>query len=287
MSKSNRYIIILAVILFAVLIAAYANHFNNGFHFDDSHTLIDNVHIRNIKNIPAFFSDPKMFSADPSHWTLRPVVTTSLAIDYWLGGGLYPFYFQLSTFIWFIWLGILLFFLYKNLLNRSIEHEWGNYMALAATAWYVLHTANAETINYIIARSDVLSTLCIVSSLSLYISYPDKRKWLLYAIPAFIGVFAKETVSALVVILFFYILLFEHNLSVADLFKARNLKIIFRTILKVLPLFVIVLAAQLYTILKAAGIPGASNPLFYYLLTQAYVWLHYFISFFFPLNLSA
>ncbi|MDB5010081.1 MAG: tetratricopeptide repeat protein [Mucilaginibacter sp.] len=287
MSKSNRYIIILAVILFAVLIAAYANHFNNGFHFDDSHTLIDNVHIRNIKNIPAFFSDPKMFSADPSHWTLRPVVTTSLAIDYWLGGGLYPFYFQLSTFIWFIWLGILLFFLYKNLLNRSIEHEWGNYMALAATAWYVLHTANAETINYIIARSDVLSTLCIVSSLSLYISYPDKRKWLLYAIPAFIGVFAKETVSALVVILFFYILLFEHNLSVADLFKARNLKIIFHTILKVLPLFVIVLAAQLYTILKAAGIPGASNPLFYYLLTQAYVWLHYFISFFFPLNLSA
>lgn len=287
MSKTNKHIIILGLVLLAVLVAAYANHFHNGFHFDDSHAVVDNVHIRNIKNIPAYFSDPKMFSADPTHWGLRPVVTTTLAIDYWLGGGLNPFYFQLSTFVWFAVLGVLLFFMYKNLLNQSIKHQWMAYLALATTAWYVLHTANAETLNYVIARSDVLSTLCIVASFLIYIAYPAKRNWYLYIIPALIGVFAKETVLVLVIILFFYILLFERGLSIPDLFKTKNLKVIFNAILKVSPLLVVVMAAQIYTLSKITSIPGITNPLGYYILTQTYVWLHYFIAFFLPMNLSA
>ena len=48
MTNPNRKILILGIILFAVLIAAYANHFNNGFHFDDSHAVVDNVHIRDL-----------------------------------------------------------------------------------------------------------------------------------------------------------------------------------------------------------------------------------------------
>ncbi|MGZ3831478.1 MAG: hypothetical protein ACXVAY_21315, partial [Mucilaginibacter sp.] len=256
MSKPNQNSIILGIILLFVLIAAYANHFNNGFHFDDSHAVQDNVYIRNLKNIPAFFSDPKMFSADPSHWGLRSLVTTSLAIDYWLGNGLNPFYFQLSTFIWFILLGVMLFFMYKNLLNQKIKHQWTIYMALAGTAWYALHTANAETLNYVIARSDVQSTFCIVASFLIYISYPAKRKWYIYLIPAFIGVFAKETVLVLVILLFFYILLFENDIALKDLFNLKNLKIVGNAVLKVLPLLIVVTATQIYTLSKISSVPG-------------------------------
>ncbi len=287
MPKPNQNIAILGIILLFVLVAAYANHFNNGFHFDDSHAVESNVYIRSLKNIPAFFSDPKMFSSDPLHWGLRPLVTTSLAIDYWLGGGLNPFYFQLSTFIWFVLLGVLLFFMYKNLLNQSIKHPWAIYIALAATAWYVLHTANAETLNYVIARSDVQSTFCIVASFLIYIAYPAKRQWFLYVIPAFIGVFAKETVLVLVIILFFYILLFENNLGIKDLFDLKNFKIIGNAFLKVLPLLIVISITQLYTLSKVSSVQGATNPLFHYILTQTYVWLHYFIAFFSPMNLSA
>lgn len=287
MTKQNKHIIILGLVLFAALIAAYANHFNNGFHFDDSHAIVDNVHIRNIKNIPTYFSDPKMFSADPAHWGLRPVVTTTLAIDYWLGNGLNPFYFHLSTFIWYILLCVLLFFMYKNLLKQSFQHSWIGYLALSATAWYALHTANAETINYIISRSDVLSTFCIVSSFLIYIGLPNKRKWYLYIIPAFIGVFAKETVLVLIILLFFYIILFENKLSIGDIFKIKNLKVILKTIVKLLPLLIIVLATQIYALSKISSIPGITNPLSYYILTQSYVWVHYFIAFFLPMNLSA
>ena len=287
MTNQNRKILILGIILFAVLIAAYANHFNNGFHFDDSHAVVDNVHIRDLKNIPQFFTDPKMFSADPLHWGLRPVVTTSLAIDYWIGGGLYPFYFQLSTFIWFVLLGVLLYFMYNNLLKRSINHPWVSYLALAATAWYVLHTANAETVNYIISRSDVLSTFCIVASFLIYISYPAKRKWGLYIIPAIIGVFAKETVLVLIILLFFFILLFENELSVADLFKSKNFNRLTSAIWLILPILAGVVITQYYTLSKIKSISGITNPFLYYVLTQAWVWVHYFISFFLPMNLSA
>ncbi len=287
MTNLNKNISIIALLIFLVLCAAYSNHFYNGFHFDDWHTIEENPFIRDIKNIPAFFSDPKMFSVDPPHWGLRPLVTTTLAIDYWLGNGLNPFYFHLSTFIWFIFLGVLIYFTYKSILQKSINHHWIKYFAILATAWYLLNTANAETINYVISRSDVLSTFFIVASLLIYIAWPAKRKLYLYIIPAVIGVFAKETVLVLVILLFFYILLFEKKLSIGALFKAANFKYLLQTIGTLLPLTIVVIIFQYYTLSKVTAIPGITNPFFNYVLTQSYVWLHYFISFFLPVNLSA
>ena len=289
MIKSNRTIFIIALTVFITLLIAYSNHFHNGFHFDDSHTVQDNVYIRNLKNIPAFFTDPKMFSANPLHQGLRPLVSITLAIDYWLAGGLNPFYFQLSTFIWYTLMCILLFFLYKNIFKSSISHKWVNYLALFSAAWYALHTANAETVNYVIARSDVLSTFCIIASLLIYISLPAYQKWYLYVIPALIGVLAKETVLVLVIILFFYIILFEKKISLPDIFKAGHFKHILSAVTKLLPLLISVIAVQLYLLSGNSHTTSnaVSNAPVYYILTQAYVWLHYFIAFFLPMNLSA
>ena len=287
MNKTNRNVLIIAFIAVIILIGEYANHFNNGFHFDDSHAVVSNVYIRDLKNIPAFFSDPKMFSADPSHWGLRSVVTTTLAIDYWLGDGLYPFWFQMSTFIWHILLCVMLFFLYRSILKTSYSNYLASYLAIAAAAIYGLHKINAETLNYIIARSDVLSTFFIILSLFIYIQWPAKRKYCLYIIPAFIGVFAKETIPVLVIILFFYILIFERKLSIGDLFRAKNFRSILKTIWQIMPLIVVVVVTQLYTLSRISSIPGISNPLLPYLLTQSYVWVHYFLNFFIPLNVSA
>lgn len=286
MSKNKVFICAILLVLVALL-AAYANHFNNEFHFDDSHTIETNVHIRTLKNIPAFFSDPKMFSSDPEHWGLRPVVTTSLAIDYWLGGSLAPFYFHLSTFLWFIFLGVLLFFVYKKLLADTFQYPWINYFVLFMVAWFMLHTANAETINYVISRSDVLSTLCIVASFLIYTGSDKGRKWYLYLIPAVIGVFAKETVLVLVILLFFYNILFEKKLALTDVFKGENFKLVWSAFVKVLPVLIVVALVQVYTLSKVASVPGITNPFGYYVLTQSYVWLHYFIAFFLPMNLSA
>jgi len=288
--KKNKKLIIAAFILLLLLVLAYANHFDNGFHFDDSHTIESNLAIRKLSNIPEFFSNADMFSSSINHRGLRPLVTTTLAIDYWLAGGLHPFVFQLSTFLWHTGLCVLLFFMYRQLIRKACPHKWVDFIALAGAGWFGLHTAVAETINYIISRSDVQSTFLIVASFLMYVAYPQRRKYGLYILPAVLGVFAKETVPVLPVLLFFYILFFEKGLSLPDVFKRANIKQVWGSIRALLPLVIVVAGTQLYTLShmsQTGAAYGMSNPLGYYLLTQTYVWFHYFRSFFLPFDLSA
>ena len=60
--------------------------------------------------------------------------------------------------------GVLMTVFFRHVLDRVAQHPWNRYAALLATGLYLLHTANAETINYITARSDSLSTLCVVAA---------------------------------------------------------------------------------------------------------------------------
>jgi hypothetical protein len=98
-------------------VAAYANHFHNSFHFDDAHTIENNASIRELRNIPLFFRDATTFSSLPSNQSYRPVVSTLLAIDYRLGGGLQPFWFHLSIFARFVALTLVLAFVVHRLLD--------------------------------------------------------------------------------------------------------------------------------------------------------------------------
>src|SRR4051812_23776351 len=81
-----------AVVLVALL-ATYANHFHNSFHFDDAHTVVNNASIRALKNVPLFFRDATTFSSLPSNQSYRPLVSTLLALAYYFGGGLEPVWF--------------------------------------------------------------------------------------------------------------------------------------------------------------------------------------------------
>ncbi len=284
MFKYYRWIILVALALF--FLGAYSNHFQNTFHFDDSHTIQTNIYIRDISNAGKFFYSPEMFSSLPSHWGLRPLITLSLALDYWFGDGLNPFYFHLSTFIVYAIMLIVLYFFYQKILNTN-NNNASKLLIMFITAFYGIHTANAETINYIISRSDVYSTFFILLSFSIFVYFPKYRNRYLYIIPALLGVLTKETVLTLVILLFFYILLFERKMSLFDCFKKSNFSVIGNTILQLLPLTIAVGILQYYTLSKIQSTTDISNPLGYYILTQPYVWLRYFIAFFIPANLSA
>ena len=41
-----------ALAILALLLAAYANHFGNGFHFDDGHAIVDNAFVRELRFVP-------------------------------------------------------------------------------------------------------------------------------------------------------------------------------------------------------------------------------------------
>src|ERR1051326_6329260 len=164
-----------AGVLSLILLAAYANHFLNSLHFDDAHTIVNKAAIQSLRNIPHFFTDATAFSALPSNQSYRPLVSTLLAIDYAFGG-LKPLWFHLSIFAIFVVLVLILWFV----INRLIDDEW---IAFAAAALYGLHPANADTVNYIIASAEIISTLGVVASFAVYVAFPKLRGSYLYVLP--------------------------------------------------------------------------------------------------------
>src|SRR4029079_3097479 len=102
MSARNYTALLCSAAALVLLLAASANHFHNGFHFDDGHSIVENTFVRDIGNIPRFFRDATTFSVLPLNQSYRPVLQATLAIDYWLGGGYRPVVFQIDTFLWFV-----------------------------------------------------------------------------------------------------------------------------------------------------------------------------------------
>src|SRR6202171_3805960 len=121
-------------LLLVALLAVYANHFHNSFHFDDAHTVENNASIRELRNIPLFFRDATTFSSLPSNQSYRPLVSTLLAIDYRLAHGLRPFWFHLSFFALFTALTLLLASVIYHLLEREAASSPNRWIALAAAA---------------------------------------------------------------------------------------------------------------------------------------------------------
>ena len=153
-----------AVGALTVVLGAYANHFDNSFHFDDSHVIEDNVFIRSLSNAPRFFTDASTFSTLPDHYVYRPLLTLTYALDYKIAGGLDPTPFHTTQLLMHLLVGAGLFLLFWRVADTADPGPANRYLALFAALWYCVHTANTETVNYLSSRSDIASTLGIVGS---------------------------------------------------------------------------------------------------------------------------
>ncbi|OJW79364.1 MAG: hypothetical protein BGO69_19420 [Bacteroidetes bacterium 46-16] len=282
--KNAPNLILFIIALITTLV--YSNHFNNSFHFDDAHTIVNNLSIRDIHNIPVFFTDGRTMSSLPSNQDYRPGLTTLNAIDFYLSGKTTPdpFVFHVSVFASFILLGLLFYILLLNILTVTANSVYNKWTALFITAWFWLHPANAETINYIIARGDSFSTLCIILAFVLYIKLPNTRIYYLYMLPVIIGFFVKEPAIMFVPLLFCYKLFFEQEMSLRMAISkpARSLKLL-------IPLgipFLIVIGLFVFSRKMAPDtwVPGGYDK-WRYLFTQPAVIFHYCNNFLLPFNL--
>jgi tetratricopeptide (TPR) repeat protein len=271
--------ILLPVLLLAVC-CAYANSFQNSFHLDDFHTITDNPAVRSLRNVPRFFTDATTFSVLPANRTYRPMVSTTLALDYALGHGYTIFWFHFSTFLFFLALIAVLYTLYE-LLFDSIQPSPANaWLALFGAAWFGLHPAIAETINYVIQRGDLYCTLGCVVALYLYARYPARRRTGVYLLPLVFALLSKPPAAVFPVLLIAYIYFFEHEPEDA----LPRLRTAFIAAVPSLALTAVLLALQ------SAMTPKSFTPTILsaadYRLTQPYVWLRYFASLFLPLHLN-
>jgi tetratricopeptide (TPR) repeat protein len=270
-------------LLLLTLLAAYANHFHNSFHFDDAHTIENNASIRDLRNIPLFFRDATTFSSLPSNQSYRPLVSTLVAIDYRLGG-LHPFWFHLSIFAFFVALTLLLAFVVHCLLDHAASSARNRWIALAATAWYGLHPANADTVNYIIASSEVISTLGVIASFAVYLAFPRLRRSCLYIVPAAIAILAKPPAAIFAVLFAIFRLLFAGE-TITGRTTGRRALAYFA---EIVPSFLICGGMLLFVhhMTPRTWIAGAANAR-NYLITQPYAALLYLKTFFWPSDLSA
>ena len=272
---------IAALLLAGTLVLAYANHFDNGFYFDDAHTVVNNLWIRDLANIDEFFSNPETTSTLPPNRQYRPLVTLSLAIDYWLGGGLEPFWFHLSTFIWYALQLALMFFVLRRLFTRADPRAPSDWIALFAVGWYGLHAANAETINYVIARSDALSTAAVVAALAVY-QFTEGRRRLLVVVPLVIGGLVKPTAAMFAPLLVAYIWIIEKQGRPGDYLRDRGAVAV--TVASFAACFGTYGMVSYMT--PPSFSPGDDTTL-HYAMTQPLVLLHYVGNFLAPLQLSA
>jgi protein O-mannosyl-transferase len=270
------------------LLAAYANHFHNSFHFDDFHTIPQNPAIRSLGNIPRFFADGRTFSVLPAHYSYRPLVSASLSLDYWLAKGLDPFWYHTSTFVWYVVQLLLMYPLFLKIMDRTISGPENRYVALFAVACYGLHPVNAETVNYVIQRGDVYSTLGAIAGLVIYCYWPRGWRFGVYLLPVILGALAKQSTLVFPALLFIYWLLFEQNpegSASGDEFTWPRLR---RAATACLPAGAVCAAlAILETIMTPRTFVSGATSRVHYWLTQPIVALHYFKCFFLPTELSA
>ena len=265
-----------AILLVAAILAVYTNHFRNTFHFDDYHTIKDNPYVHNIRNIPLFFKDARTFSTRPDHDSYRPIVSSLMAVAYWMGGT-DPVWYHVIIFSWFLALLAVVYVFFAAVMNAAAPGADNRWFALFGTALFGLHPVSAETVNYIIQSAEIFSSFGVVAGLAIYIRWPRWRRSGLYLLPVIFGILSKPPAAVFAPILFLYILLFEANSDVRRPLKSS------------LPaLAACGIAGALVTHLDAPTFLAndGSSP-WLYRLTQPSVMWHYFRSFFWPSGLIA
>lgn len=279
MKQHNWYSTFLLIFI-CLLFFSYQNHFDNPFFFDDEHTIVNNAAIREV-NIPKFFTDGTTFSTLPSNQSYRPGLTTLNALDVYWGGEDFPVakQFHKTIFIIYVFLAILLYAFFLEIFIIVHPHKWNSMFALFATSFFILHTSNAETINYIIARSDLISTTMVILAFIFYMYKTRWRKYYLYLVPMIIGFTFKEPALMFIPLLFVYKFVIEEK----EGFSFEWKKYLFMIPTLIIAGFLLVFYLKMTPV---TWIPGGNSRTDYFF-TQFYVQLLYIKNFILPTHLSA
>ena len=153
----------------AACVLVYANGLDNSFHYDDEHSIEDNIHLRDLGNIPAYFVDPSLFSVDAQKAMYRPLLLVSYALNYTAGG------FEVRG---YRLVNILLHAINACLVWCLARLFFGaDRPALVAGLLFALHPLGSEPVNYISSRSESLAACFYLLSLVLFVRYTASGRW--------------------------------------------------------------------------------------------------------------
>ena len=158
---------------------AHVGALNNGFHYDDIHSVVDNPHLRSLANPAAFLTDPTTFSARPERAMFRPLVVLSYAGTYALAG-LAPWAYLLANLLTHIVsaTGVLTVALVLGL-------PWA--AAAGAALLFAVHPINSEVVNYVSSRSESFAAAGMLLALWAYMRWRSRGglAWYVAALASF------------------------------------------------------------------------------------------------------
>jgi Flp pilus assembly protein TadD len=190
-----------------ILVLAHASGLDNGFHYDDGHSILRNPHIRSLDNLPTFFTNPHTFSENPDYAMYRPLVLVAHALNYaW--SEYRPWGYQLLNLFFHILASLLVFALLRQLRLPPSA-------ALLGALLFGLHPAQTENINYISSRSESMAALFYLGAFFCYLrAFPASTapSWSWYGLSLLsfgLGLLCKAIALTLPLTLLFYA--FLHN----------------------------------------------------------------------------
>ncbi|MBJ67934.1 MAG: hypothetical protein CME28_08000 [Gemmatimonadetes bacterium] len=150
-----------ALFLMALCALLYGQSLSGSFHYDDHHSIVDNPHVRDWRNIPAFFIEPDLFSADAEKSMYRPLLLVTYALNYAISG---------YSAEGFRVLNIVIHGLCSLLVALLAEALLGNRRdGWIAGLFFAVHPLATEPVNYISSRSESLAALFYIGVLVIHL----------------------------------------------------------------------------------------------------------------------
>lgn len=270
--------------LFIVIgLATYVLGIENSFIFDDDHTIVRNVFIRNIHFFP-YYLKGYITSVTSKVLGIRPLLMLSFNINYLLFG-YNPWGYRLVNIIihilnaWVIYLIVLKLFPRVRMLS-----------SVFAGLLFLIHPVNVEAVSYISSRSDLLVTFFVLLSFYYFLVFEEKYKSInqnspyifiksyLISLSLYIAaLLTKELAISLCLFLIMYVFLCN---------KRDSFAVKLRKVLPFLFFSVLYIGYRFYIFHhKALGI-SSRKEMWLNILTQARVSFYYLRLFMFPDKLS-
>src|SRR3989304_1494933 len=171
----RRLSLISFLLIASLSIIVYFNAFDNGFHYDDEHYIVINPFLEKLENVPYLFTTPRFYSDDrafTAHY--RPLVYVSYALNK-ITGGNNPFGYHVVNLAFHIGSSVMLFLIVRAMLNAGFSYFEPAYASLAAALIFAVHPFNSEVVNYITARSSVMSGFFYLLAFYCWVKFRSKK----------------------------------------------------------------------------------------------------------------
>lgn len=189
--------------LVALPFVVYSNNYRHDFELDDAYTIVGNTSLRSLREIPRYFVDPSTYTSIREQAEYRPILQTTYALNFAVSG--YDTWsWHLVQILLHIVVTLGIFALTRRVL-LMLGDDRPDGIAFAAAAIFAVHPAAAGVVDYLNARSSLLTAAFLLPALLAFMRSADtprhsRPQWLaalLYALALFTKVEAVGALGAL------------------------------------------------------------------------------------------